>query len=66
MKRCPICRKTVPGDAEHRPFCSARCKDVDLGHWLNESYRISRPMDLHEVEQVLDRVDDRDSPEPLN
>jgi endogenous inhibitor of DNA gyrase (YacG/DUF329 family) len=26
--------------AEHRPFCSARCKDVDLGRWLKGAYRI--------------------------
>ena len=24
----------------HRPFCSARCADVDLGRWFRESYRI--------------------------
>jgi len=35
---CPICEKEV--DAKYRPFCSKRCADVDLGRWLNESYRI--------------------------
>ncbi|MGH6931145.1 MAG: DNA gyrase inhibitor YacG [Dongiaceae bacterium] len=36
--RCPICRKTA---AEcHRPFCSKRCADIDLGRWLGEGYRI--------------------------
>ncbi len=35
---CPICDKK-PNDA-YRPFCSKRCADVDLGRWLNESYRI--------------------------
>lgn len=35
---CPICRrKTVHA---FRPFCSKRCAEVDLGHWLNESYRV--------------------------
>ncbi|WP_394822295.1 DNA gyrase inhibitor YacG [Pendulispora albinea] len=40
--RCPICRKPLT-DAmrEARPFCSARCRQVDLGRWLNEEYRIS-------------------------
>lgn len=40
---CPICKKTVadaPDDFGPRPFCSARCKMVDLGNWLNEQYRI--------------------------
>ena len=33
---CPICRK--PATARYRPFCSARCADVDLGRWLGEQY----------------------------
>jgi uncharacterized protein len=40
---CPICKtvlENAPDDHEPRPFCSARCKLVDLGNWLNESYRI--------------------------
>ncbi|SMF83492.1 hypothetical protein SAMN06265365_15027 [Tistlia consotensis] len=36
--RCPICGK--PGIAAHEPFCSARCQQVDLGRWLNGSYRV--------------------------
>ena len=35
---CAICGRPVV--AEHRPFCSARCRRVDLGRWLGESYRI--------------------------
>jgi endogenous inhibitor of DNA gyrase (YacG/DUF329 family) len=34
--RCPICGK--PTQAEHRPFCSARCTDVDLHRWLSGHY----------------------------
>jgi endogenous inhibitor of DNA gyrase (YacG/DUF329 family) len=38
--KCPICKKTVKlGDPE-MPFCSERCRDVDLGKWANEEYRI--------------------------
>ena len=29
---------------ENFPFCSARCKTVDLGKWLNEEYAISTPV----------------------
>lgn len=36
--RCPICQK--PSVAEHRPFCSARCKTIDLGRWLGGGYRV--------------------------
>jgi endogenous inhibitor of DNA gyrase (YacG/DUF329 family) len=44
-RRCPTCRcelDGVPEDAPHRPFCSERCKAIDLGNWLDEVYRIPR------------------------
>lgn len=38
---CPICRKPVDWDtALTRPFCSERCKILDLGAWSSESYRV--------------------------
>jgi endogenous inhibitor of DNA gyrase (YacG/DUF329 family) len=37
-QRCPMCAR--PSDDAFRPFCSARCKQLDLGRWLNESYRV--------------------------
>jgi endogenous inhibitor of DNA gyrase (YacG/DUF329 family) len=41
---CPICHG-VPTE-RYRPFCSARCADIDLGRWLNESYRVpGEPVD---------------------
>ena len=40
-KPCPICRK--PATAQHRPFCSPRCADVDLGRWFAETYRLPGP-----------------------
>jgi endogenous inhibitor of DNA gyrase (YacG/DUF329 family) len=36
--RCPICGK--PRVQRYRPFCSVRCRDVDLGHWFGESYTV--------------------------
>jgi uncharacterized protein len=38
-RRCPICGK--PASARHRPFCSPRCADIDLGRWLKGNYRIT-------------------------
>ncbi len=38
-RSCPHCGK--PAVAEYGPFCSRRCQQVDLGHWLNGSYRIA-------------------------
>ena len=35
---CPICGK--PAVDKFKPFCSARCRQVDLNRWLSESYRI--------------------------
>jgi endogenous inhibitor of DNA gyrase (YacG/DUF329 family) len=37
-KPCPICGK--PSTQESRPFCSDRCRDVDLNRWLSGSYAI--------------------------
>lgn len=42
---CPICRKTVDFFAKPLgPFCSDRCKMIDLGKWLGEEYTISEPL----------------------
>ena len=40
---CPTCGALAPWSADnpHRPFCSERCKLVDLGGWLEERYRIA-------------------------
>ncbi|MRR52310.1 MAG: DNA gyrase inhibitor YacG [Rhodocyclaceae bacterium] len=39
---CPICRAPVPWTeaSPYRPFCSERCKQIDLGAWANEEYRV--------------------------
>jgi endogenous inhibitor of DNA gyrase (YacG/DUF329 family) len=41
--RCPICNQEMPGhtsDWPDYPFCSPRCRKIDLGRWLGEKYRI--------------------------
>lgn len=53
--------KTLPA---HFPFCSNRCKSIDLGKWLNEEYRISTPLpeveELTEIQrQVLDELKEK-------
>ena len=42
--RCPVCRETVDADADTFPFCSSRCRLVDLGRWFGEGYRMTRPV----------------------
>ena len=39
---CPTCAKQSPFTPENpfRPFCSERCKLIDLGQWATENYRI--------------------------
>ncbi len=37
---CPTCKKTVEGTQDTWPFCSKRCKLIDLGEWASESYRV--------------------------
>ncbi len=36
--RCPICKQ--PTETAYRPFCSARCRDIDLSRWLRGTYTI--------------------------
>ena len=48
--KCPICEKEVkPGDP-NMPFCSDRCRLIDLGNWASEKYVISTP-----VQSTLDK-----------
>ena len=37
---CAVCGKPVAPDNRFRPFCSARCRQVDLGRWLAGDYAI--------------------------
>ena len=43
MIRCPICKKEVTPGSPDFPFCSERCRIVDLGNWASEKYVISSP-----------------------
>jgi len=39
---CPTCRKAVDREGnDFRPFCSARCRLIDLGQWASGKYRIA-------------------------
>jgi uncharacterized protein len=41
---CPICKKPTASEAHAEfPFCSERCKLLDLGNWASEKYVISSP-----------------------
>jgi hypothetical protein len=39
--RCPVCESPTKSDATSLPFCSSRCRTIDLGDWLDERYQIA-------------------------
>ena len=41
--RCPTCRTIVLAGSEDFPFCSDRCRVIDLGKWASGGYVISSP-----------------------
>ena len=42
--RCPTCGMLVRAGDEDFPFCSDRCRKIDLGKWASGVYRISSPV----------------------
>ena len=42
--RCPTCKKIVLRDEPDFPFCSDRCRLVDLGKWASGAYVVSSPI----------------------
>ena len=43
--KCPICGETtVWKDNPDRPFCSERCRMIDLGNWVSETYTVQGPL----------------------
>lgn len=59
VKPCPICKRDAVAERsqnEFAPFCSKRCRTIDLGRWLDESYRIP----------AVEDDEDEESPPPSN
>jgi endogenous inhibitor of DNA gyrase (YacG/DUF329 family) len=46
---CPSCKKPVADDSPAIPFCSPRCKLLDLGNWLTGRYVVSSPLSPDEL-----------------
>ena len=44
LLRCPTCAELVTFDGEDFPFCSDRCRKIDLGKWATGVYKISSPI----------------------
>jgi endogenous inhibitor of DNA gyrase (YacG/DUF329 family) len=43
--KCPICGKPVLPEQPSYPFCTQRCRTIDLGCWVDEKYTTSRPVE---------------------
>jgi endogenous inhibitor of DNA gyrase (YacG/DUF329 family) len=54
---CPTCKQAVLPDGKQFPFCSERCRLVDLGNWLDGKFRIASATD--------ERKPDEDDEEPV-
>ena len=54
---CAVCRNPIERDGnEHFPFCSNKCRLLDLGKWMNEEYSLPAPIterDVGEIERLI-------------
>ena len=59
---CPTCKKAVQSTAEDFPFCSERCRLIDLGKWASGKYVVSSPVkdisDEIELQNFPNRTDE--------
>lgn len=64
--KCPTCRKETDYSADNpfRPFCSDRCKVLDLGAWADEKYRV--PVSEQESRTVNEKSGDNPGKDDLN
>jgi len=57
MQRCPTCRSEAKPREENAafPFCSPRCRAIDLGKWFTGGYRVpGKPAPLSQPQQHTD------------
>jgi len=60
--RCPVCKKPkerFEDPSKFLPFCSVRCKQVDLGKWVLGDYVVSRSLGEDEQEEFEDELERR-------
>jgi len=55
--RCPACRTLVLRENENFPFCSDRCRLIDLGKWASGGYVISTP--INDPEQLENMAEEQ-------
>jgi endogenous inhibitor of DNA gyrase (YacG/DUF329 family) len=52
---CPTCRNIVLPKSEDFPFCSDRCRRIDLGKWASGDYKVSTPIQDPDLLEELAR-----------
>ena len=65
---CPVCEKPLPpgsGESTLFPFCSTRCRQVDLYRWLNGRYAIVEPLDAEQLAREAESGGEFDEDEEL-
>ena len=60
--RCPTCRALVPVESEDTPFCSDRCRRIDLGKWASAEYKISSPILDPDLLEELEHAQQQSNP----
>jgi endogenous inhibitor of DNA gyrase (YacG/DUF329 family) len=57
---CPACGTPAPFSPENkwRPFCSERCKTIDLGDWASERYRVATGEEVKDAPEDEDKSED--------
>ena len=61
--KCPQCKNPVSWQGNpDRPFCSERCRLIDLGQWVDESYRIAGQSQDESVEDNLLQFENKNKP----
>ncbi len=61
--RCPICQKSFdPDESRAMPFCSERCKLIDLGRWVDEKYGLPYEPEEDEPGEPPEQGDSRRRP----
>lgn len=61
MSKCPVCSK--PTQAATKPFCSDRCREVDMNRWFTGAYAVPA-VELDDVDiDALEQLGDEENPE---
>ena len=64
LPQCPICNKTIAGEvvreaADFLPFCSERCRRVDLFRWFDGKYAVEEPLDPMRLAVEAEKLNER-------